>query len=207
MPAFGCKETPENGLVSGYPSPRPLFKSPQRPKSFTIFNGGLEAYRGTGAIGKKVATQVLLLESNSKAFWKGRFKFDGDIFSQNLFQSFLSNRWRYVKKMRNFMEFATISISKLRPVLPVDWRKKRHVDHHSLTSCGGTAPHCQRSQGVSWQKLRRKWRFQICYNDYFKVSSNKLKSKATNNMLTHCSSIFKSGWSCFIHSQDSKTMK
>ena len=158
---------------------------PPRPRSNCLKGGKVSPFsRGVGGLSwyrchwKKGGDPGLLLESNSKAFWKGRFKFDGDIiFVQNLFQSFLSNRWRYVKKMRNFMEFATISISKLRPVLPVDWRKKRHVDHHSLTSCGGTAPHCQRSQGVSWQKLRRKWRFQICYKDYFKVSLNKLKSK------------------------------
>lgn len=170
MPAFGCKETPENGLVSGYPSPRPLFKSPQRPKSFTIFNGGLGGlswYRCHWKKGGDPGIRRLFGKEGLNSMV---------IFVQSS-NRFLSNRWRYVKKMRNFMEFATISISKLRPVLPVDWRKKRHVDHHSLTSRGGTAPHCQRSQGVSWQKLRRKWRFQICYKDYFKVSLNKLKSK------------------------------
>ena len=41
-------------------------------EKFHHFQGGLEAFRGTGAIGKKVATQVLLLESNPKAFWKGK---------------------------------------------------------------------------------------------------------------------------------------
>lgn len=175
MPAFGCKETPGNGLVSGYPSPRPR-SNRLKGRKVSPFSRG---------VGRPIVVPVPLEKRWRPRFccWNQIRRLFGKeglnsmvIFVQSS-NRFLSNRWRYVKKMRNFMEFATISISKLRPVLPVDWRKKRHVDHHSLTSRGGTAPHCQRSQGVSWQKLRRKWRFQICYKDYFKVSLNKLKSK------------------------------
>jgi len=67
MPAFGCKETPGMAwLVDTLPlGPVPIASKAEK---FHHFQGGWEAYRGTGAIGKKVATQVLLLESNFECF-------------------------------------------------------------------------------------------------------------------------------------------
>ena len=191
-------------LVDTLPPPVQIASKAEK---FHHFEGGWEAYRGTGAIGKKVATQVLLWESNSKAFWKGRFKFDGDIcteFVPIVFCRIGEDMWRSCGISWNLPRFLFRSCALSFPFIEErnamsTTTASRHAAAlrriaKDLKECLGKS--CVESEGFRSAIMT--------YNDYFKVSSNKLKSKCNkyvNALFKHLQVRME-----LFHSQNSKTI-